>query len=56
MKELTNKDLLAIYGGVNITGSLVAAAVKGVEIILELGRSLGAAIRYAGENKICPIK
>lgn len=55
MKELNNNELLCIEGGINITGSFINSLVRGVDIILDLGRSLGTAIRRVQNNNICPV-
>ena len=55
MKELNNKELLSIEGGINITGSFINSIVRGVDIVLDLGRSVGTAIRRYQDNSICPL-
>jgi len=44
MIELRNNELRNISGGV-LSGTLVNAAISGAKILLELGRSVGSAIR-----------
>jgi hypothetical protein len=44
MIELKNNELTNISGGV-LSGTLVNAAINGARILLELGRSVGSAIR-----------
>lgn len=52
---LTNNDLLKIIGGVNITASFISAISRGINSILELGRSFGTSIRRIVGNKICSL-
>jgi len=52
--KLTKNQLIKIEGG-GITGTLINSLVKGINSILDLGRSLGTAIRRIGRNKICKI-
>ena len=54
MAELTKDELLTIVGG-GITASMISAVVRGVNSILELGRSVGSAIRRIQEGKVCNI-
>lgn len=52
MKSLTNEELLIIRGGF-VSGSLVNAFARGINSLLELGRSFGTAIRRINDNKLC---
>ena len=54
MSELSKEEAVRIYGGVNLSGRIVNAFLKGVDIILELGRSLGSAIRRIQDHNVCP--
>lgn len=51
--ELTKEQLLSIQGGISISGTLINSFVRGVNVILELGRSVGTAIRRIGSNNVC---
>lgn len=53
--KLNNNDLLKIEGGVSISGAIVNAFVKGINTILDLGRSLGTSLRRIRDGKICDI-
>jgi hypothetical protein len=44
MIELKEKELINISGGI-LSGTLVNAAISAARILLELGRSVGSAIR-----------
>ncbi len=55
MAVLTKEQLLKIEGGVTISGSLISSMVRGITVILDLGRSLGTAIRRAVSNSLCPL-
>ena len=52
--ELKKCELLQIQGGaININGTWINAVVRGIEAIMDLGRSLGTAIRRIGSNSVC---
>ncbi|MDD3187742.1 MAG: hypothetical protein PHD02_04680 [Bacilli bacterium] len=53
--ELKKEELMNIVGGFSITASFISAVAKGINSILELGRSLGTAIRRIAGNSICSI-
>lgn len=53
--ELKKEELMMIYGGVSISGTLINAFVRGINVLLDLGRSLGTAIRRISNNSICQI-
>lgn len=55
MKELNKEVLLEIEGGINISGNLISAFTKAINSILELGRSLGTAIRRINGGQVCPL-
>lgn len=54
MEKLQKQELLNIEGGA-ISGSFLSSLIKGINSLLELGRSLGTAIRRVYTKKICPI-
>lgn len=54
MKELNNKELMKIEGGASwLTASFLNSAARAVETVLEIGRSLGSAIRRMVSGKYC---
>lgn len=53
--KLTNKELKNIKGGASVSGTLVGGIVRGVNTFLDLGRSLGSAIRRLADGSICPL-
>lgn len=57
MKELNNEELKTINGGgFDISGSILNAITNGMKTILEIGRSLGTAIRRSStRGGICSI-
>ncbi len=55
MFYLTKTELLNIEGGLNISGSLISSLVRGASVLLDLGRSLGTAIRRLVSNNLCPL-
>lgn len=54
MKKLNNEQLLIIMGG-SISGTLINSFVRGINVFLDLGRSLGNAIRRIVYHQICPL-
>lgn len=55
MKLLTNNELKEINGGLNLTASLISSAIRGLNSLLDLGRSLGTAIRRIRYGKMCSL-
>ena len=57
MKSLTNKELLNVEGGASsiFTSAFFTSAARAIENLMELGRSLGSAIRRAFSGKVCPV-
>ncbi len=49
---LEDKDLCKITGG-SITASLVGEFIKGLSVIIDIGRMLGSAIRRITSNRQC---
>ena len=54
MKELTKEELKQISGGA-ISATLINAFVRGMNTFLEVGRSLGTAIRRLVTKNVCPV-
>lgn len=55
MQILEKKELLMIEGGISISGTLINSFARGINALLELGRSLGSAVRRVMGNKLCPL-
>ena len=53
---LEKEELLKVVGGINITGAFINSLYRGINSILELGRSFGSALRRIVKNAYCPIK
>ena len=53
MKEINKEYLLQIEGGVNISGAVVTAFTKAFNAIMDIGRSLGTAIRRINSGNLC---
>ncbi len=51
---MEKEELMKIKGG-GLSSTMVNAVVKVFDIIIDLGRSLGSAIRRTSEGKICKI-
>ena len=52
--ELNNNELMNIRGG-SISGTLINALARGINTLLDLGRSLGNSIRRIQTKSICKI-
>lgn len=52
--ELTTRELKSIEGGA-ITAAFINAIARGIDTILDLGRSVGTAIRRIGSGSLCSI-
>lgn len=55
MKLLTNNELKEINGGLNLTASLISSAIRGLNSLLDLGRSLGTAILRIRYGRMCSL-
>lgn len=54
--ELSKKELFSIYGGgFSLSGTLLNSIVRGINAVLELGRSIGSSIRRIQTNSVCPM-
>ncbi len=53
--KLNSNELINIYGGWSISGTLLNSISKAVSYIFEFGRTIGSSIRYAKEKKICKL-
>lgn len=55
MRELNNKELLVIDGGASLSASFFNAISRTVSTVMEVGRSLGSAIRRLINGTYCPV-
>lgn len=55
MKDLDIGSYKDIEGGISVSNSLINSLANGIKIVLELGRSLGTAIRRGSSKKICSL-
>ena len=55
MHILDKNELLKIEGGISISGTLINSFARGINALLELGRSLGSAIRRVVGRNLCPL-
>lgn len=56
MITLNEQELKQVVGGINITGTIINSIVDTIKIALEVGRSLGTAIRRIASKGICAIR
>ena len=52
---MMDSELKYIKGGVQISGTIINAAVRLFNLALELGRTIGSSIRRKEENRVCRI-
>ena len=55
MSDLNKEELLDISGGATWSASLLNAVSRAVTTLVDLGRSLGTAIRRGISGKVCPV-
>jgi bacteriocin-like protein len=53
MNVINDNELKQISGGFDLTGTMVSAIIRGISSMLDLGRSLGTAIRRLSSNNLC---
>lgn len=49
------EDLRSINGGTDLSGSLINAFTSGIRTIMDVGRSLGTAIRRIISGNLCKL-
>lgn len=55
MKKLNGYEMTNVEGGLNITVTFLTALIRGVNSFMDVGRSLGTAIRRTTSGKFCPL-
>ena len=55
MKELNKNELLEITGGSNWSGAFFSSVAKAIDTVVNVGRSLGSAIRRLANGTLCPL-
>ena len=56
MRDIKNEEeLLQIIGGLNVTGAILNAFKGCANTIVDIGRSLGSAIRRLASGSLCKI-
>ena len=53
---MRKEELFLIVGGSSISGTVLNAVIRAVNAALEVGRSLGTAIRRIKTRQLCPAK
>ena len=49
---MTNEELIEVKGGA-VSGTIISGIIKAFTVALELGRSLGTALRRSRDKIIC---
>ena len=52
---IEKKELMQIVGGISITGTLLNSIYKSINTIMDVGRSLGSAIRRFIGGNMCSV-
>ncbi len=55
MKTLNNIELNKISGGFSFNASYLNYGVRAINLLLDLGRAFGSALRRIGSGRLCPI-
>lgn len=55
MKELSKQELLEIEGGANWSGSFFNSIARAIDTVMDVGRSLGSAIRRIANGSLCSV-
>ena len=57
MINLNDKELMSIEGGASnwLTAAFVNATARAINTVLDVGRSLGSAIRRVFSGKVCSV-
>lgn len=55
VEEINENEYMMIDGGVSLSATFINSLSSGIRIILEVGRSLGSAIRRSASKKLCKI-
>ena len=53
LNVIDNHNLKNVYGGLNVSGSLIKAFSAAINSALDIGRSLGTAIRRISRGRLC---
>lgn len=56
MRKMDKSEMLKINGGTSISSTLVSAFTRAGSTLLEIGRSLGSAIRRIYDGSSCPLE
>lgn len=51
---MTEKELCTIAAG-TVSAAFLNAIARGIGVVLDVGRSVGTAIRRIGSNSVCPL-
>lgn len=51
--KISNQELITISGGISLSGTLINSISRGIGSLLEVGRSLGTAIRRIVSKNLC---
>ena len=53
LSVINNRELKTIYGGLNITASLIRYATQAFNTIYDIGRGLGSSFRRIKSKNLC---
>ncbi len=55
MKKLEKTEMIEVSGGASLTASMLSAFYRTLEVIYQIGESLGSYIRRKVSGKMCDI-
>ena len=56
MRKLKRDEMIKIDGGSSLSSTLISALTRAGTAIMDIGRSLGSAIRRIYEGSSCPLE
>lgn len=56
MRKLERSEMLKINGGSMLSSTLISALTRAGNTIMDIGRSLGSAVRRLYEGSACPLE
>lgn len=55
MTRVSNNEMRSVFGGWSFNASYLSSLIRGVNSFMDVGRSIGSAIRRIYANKVCPL-
>ena len=55
MVKISRNEMKSVLGGFSFSASYLSSLIRGVNSFMDVGRSLGSAIRRIYAKKVCPL-